>query len=59
MKRVAKMKTELIDKLFDEFEKDKEVIKKNLLLAMDVIHLETEDEYNKIELNIKISRKDD
>ena len=51
------MKADLIDKLFNEFEKDKEVIKKNLLLAMDVIHLETENEYDKIELSIKISKK--
>ena len=53
------MKADLIDKLFNEFEQGKERIKQNLLQFIDVIHLTTEDEYNKIELSIKISRKDD
>ncbi len=51
------MKAELIEKLFSEFEHDKERIKQNLLQFIDVIYLVTEDEYNKIELSIKISRK--
>lgn len=48
------MKADLIDKLFNEFEKDKERIKQNLLQFIDVIHLTTEDEYNKIELTVRI-----
>lgn len=51
------MKSELIDKLFNEFEKDKEAIKKNLLQFIDIIHLNTEDEYAKIELIVKYERK--
>ena len=51
------MKTDLIDKLFNEFEQDKERIKQNLLQFIDVIHLTTEDEYNTVELTIKIENK--
>ena len=51
------MKADLIDKLFDVFEQDKERIKQNLLQFIDVIHLTTEDEYNTIELTIKIEQK--
>lgn len=50
---------ELIDKLIDEFEKDKEVIKQNMLLAMDTIYLETKDNFEKITLQIKIERIED
>lgn len=51
------MKADLINKLFNEFEQDKERIKQNLLQFIDVIHLTTEDEYNTIELTIKIEQK--
>lgn len=51
------MKQELIKKLFDEFEKDKEVIKNNLLQAMDTVMLETKDKYGKITMTIKYERE--
>lgn len=51
------MKKQLIDKLYDEFEKDKEVIKRNLLEVMDCIVLETRDKYGKIKMTIKYERK--
>ena len=51
------MKADLIDKLFDEFNKDQERIKQNLLQFIDVIHLTSEDEYNTIQLTIKIENK--
>lgn len=50
---------ELIDKLFDEFDKDKEIIKRNLLEVMNVIHLETNDKYGKLTLTIIYERNDD
>lgn len=53
------MKKELIDKLFDEFDKDKETIKENLLKVMDVILLSTSDDYGKFTLTIKYERKGD
>lgn len=48
------MKKDLIDKLFEEFEKDKETIKNNLLLAMDELYLSTNDGIHKITMQIKI-----
>ena len=53
------MKKELIEKLYEEFEKDKEVIKRNLLEAMDYIVLETKDKYDKIKLIINYERNDE
>lgn len=53
------MKKELIDKLFDEFDKDKEIIKRNLLEVMDIIHFETLNKYGKLTLTIKYERNDD
>lgn len=50
---------ELIDKLFDEFDKDKEIIKRNLLEVMNIIHLETKNKYEKLTLTIKYERNDD
>lgn len=49
---------ELINKLFDEFDKDKDIIKRNLLEVMDIIHLETKDKYGKLTLTIKYERND-
>ena len=51
------MKKELIDTLYKEFEKDKELIKKNLMQYMDSVYLETSDEYGKVTLLIKYERK--
>ena len=50
---------ELIDRLFDEFDKDKDIIKRNLLEVMDIIHLETKDKYGTLTLTIKYERNDD
>ncbi len=50
-------KEELIDKLFNEFEKDKELIKKNLILALNNVCLECSDKNLKIKMNIKIERE--
>jgi len=52
------MKKELIDKLFDEFDKDKDTIKRNLLEVMNIIHLETKNKYGKLTLTIKYERND-
>ena len=52
------MKEELINKLFEEFEKDKDIIKLNLLKVMDTIMLETENEFGKLSLIIKYERKE-
>lgn len=53
-----KLREELINKLFDEFEKDKETIKKNLLVAMDSITLNASNKYEKVTLSIKMERVD-
>lgn len=50
------MKFELIDKLFREFEKDKKVIEKNLIMAMDTIILSAKDDFGKITMTIKYER---
>lgn len=47
------MKKDLIDILFKEFSKDKEIIKKNLLQVMDTIVLETKDEYGSLTMTIQ------
>jgi len=46
------MKEKLIDKLFEEFEKDKETIKNNLLETMNVIILQANNEFSNIKLMI-------
>ena len=50
------MKNILIYNLFKEFEKDKELIKQNLLKAMDSIGLEVADEYGKLTMTIKYEK---
>ncbi len=52
------MTKELIDKLFEEFEKDKEIIKENLLKVMEVVVLETKDEYKTATIEIKVRRNE-
>ena len=52
------MKNKLIDKLMEEFEKDKQVIKENLLKVMDEVILQTNDRYGKVTLIIKYERND-
>lgn len=51
-------KKELIIKLIKEFEKDKKIIVTNLVKVMDMINLETSDEYGKVTLTIKYERND-
>lgn len=46
------MKEQLINKLFEEFEKDKETIKYNLLETMNIIILQTNDELGSLKLMI-------
>ena len=53
------MKKELIEKLLSEFDKDREVIVRNLLEVMDVIMLETKDKYGKITMTIKYESNDE
>ena len=52
------MRKELIEIIFNEFEHDKEIIKKNLLFVMDTILLEATNDNEKIILQIKIERKE-
>ena len=52
------MRKELIEIIFNEFEHDKEIIKKNLLFVMDTILLEATNDNEKIILQIKIERID-
>lgn len=52
------MKKELIKTLFQEFEKDKETIEKNLMQVMEQIMLEASDNYGKLTLTIKYERKE-
>lgn len=51
------MREKLIKKLFEEFERDKYTIKKNLLMVMNEIMLSTENDYEKITLTIKMEKK--
>ena len=51
------MRKELIDKIFNEFDKDKEIIKRNLTEVMDEIYMTAENKYEKIILEIKVERK--
>ena len=53
------MKKELIDKLLNEFDNDREVIVKNLLEVMDMIVLATTDDYGKIIMTIKYERREE
>lgn len=52
-------KSELIDLLYEEFEKDKETIKQNLLLYTDNIILNVKNSCYTITLNIKITEGED
>lgn len=51
------MKKELIEKLLNEFDNDREVIVKNLLEVMDEICLETSNDCEKVTMIIKYLRK--
>ena len=51
-------KKELIIKLINRFEEDKKNIVTNLIKAMNIINLETSDEYGKVTLTIKYERND-
>ena len=53
------MKKELIERLLNEFDNDREVIVKNLLEVMDMIVLATTDDYGKIIMTIKYERRDE
>lgn len=52
------MKKELLEKLLDEFDKDREVIIRNLLEVMDMIVLATTDDYGKVIMTIKYERRE-
>lgn len=52
------MKEELINRLFEEFDKGKYLIKNSLLQVMDIIHIETNGECEKLTLTIKYERND-
>ena len=51
------MKEELIDKVLDELCKDKETIKKNLMLVMDNVVLQGENESGSLTIEIMYRRK--
>ena len=51
------MKDRLIKVLFEEFENDKDIIKENLMKVMEIITLETEDEYGTLKMTIEYERK--
>ena len=53
------MKLDLIDKLFNEFERDKKVIAKNLIMVMNTIILEAKDEFGKVKMIITYERNDE
>lgn len=53
------MKKELIDKLFNEFDKDKELIMKNLIEVLGVVYLEAKDKYGKVTMTIKYEKNGD
>ena len=52
------MKKELINKLFTEFIKDKEIITQNLEQVMNLIILEASNKNEKITMTIKYERSD-
>ena len=47
-------KSELIDLLFDTFDKEKETMKKNLMLYMNNVWLQVKDKNTKLTLKIEI-----
>lgn len=53
------MKKELIERLLNEFDNDREIIVKNLLEVMDMIVLATTDDYGKIIMTIKYERREE
>lgn len=53
------MKKELIERLLNEFDNDREVIIRNLLEVMDMIVLEASDNYGKFKLIINYERNDE
>ena len=53
------MKKELIERLLNEFDNDREVIVKNLLEVMDMIVLAATDDYGKIIMTIKYERREE
>lgn len=53
------MKKELIERLLNEFDNDREVIVRNLLEVMDMIVLATTDDYGKIIMTIKYERREE
>lgn len=50
------MKKELIKKLFDKFDKDKNIIKLNLIQAMDYIILEAHDKEGRLTMTIEYKK---
>ena len=52
------MKYNLVEELFRVFEKDKIVIKKNLLKIMNTIVLETKDKYGTLTMTIHYEKKE-
>jgi len=53
------MKEELINKLYEKFEEDKEAIRKNLCETMDTVILQAYDDYGNVKLMIKYERNDE
>lgn len=51
-------KEELINLMFNEFDKDKDIIKNNLLKVMDYVCLETNNKYGKLTMTVKYERND-
>ena len=51
------MREKLIDKILEIFNKDKKIIRKNLIKALDEVYIMAEDDYTQVELIIKVSRK--
>lgn len=51
------MKSELIKTLFNEFTKDKKLIARNLMMALETIILEASNDYGKLTMTIKYERK--
>ena len=48
---------ELIDRMFNEFEKDKKTIKENIMKYLNEVYLETNNEEGKLSVTIKYERK--
>ena len=47
-------KSELIDLLFEEFDREKAVMKKNLMIAMDNVWLQVKDKDMKITIKVVV-----